>query len=272
MIDSITEFFRQALGNDYLTLYVISIIPIIELRGALVFMASMNDVMSSFENIVCGMMCCVAGSTTVILPILLLTRPLIRKLKQTKSFAKFAKNWESNLQEKAKGAYDENQKSGKVKKKLSTDAKKGIGLFLFVAIPLPMTGAWTGSLVGSILDFKHWKAFLAIFFGNIVAAIILTALGYFLQAYAEIYLYGFVVLAVALAIGLYISKAKKRELKIQQEKAKYASISEYELAQLQQEEGKDIIKKEYIDENGDKHIIIGKDASKNDKFIDGDSI
>lgn len=272
MIDSINEFFRQALGNDYLTLYVISIIPVIELRGALVFMASMEDVMSSFTNIVCGMLCCIAGSTTVVFPLLLITRPLIRKMKQTKLLSKVAKSMEDNLQDRAKDAYDEKMYEGKGRRQLKADTKKAIGLFIFVAVPLPMTGAWTGSLAGSFLDFPNWKAFLSITAGNIVAAVILTALGYFLQAYAEVYLYGFVVLAIILAVAFGVSRAKKREKKIAEEKAKFKTDAEYELFKIKKEEGDDIIKKEFIDENGDKHIIIGKDEKKNSKFYDEDSI
>lgn len=272
MIDTINEFFRSVLGNDYLTLYVISIIPIIELRGALVFMAGMTDVMASFKTIVCGMLCCVAGSTTVIVPIILITRPLLRKLKETKLFANMAKNAEHSLSQRAEEAYSE-EKASQKHKKLSTDTKKFLGLFAFVAIPLPMTGAWTGACVGSFLDFKIWKASLAVFLGNIVAAIILTALGYFLQDYASVYLYGFVVLAIVLAVALSISRARKKEKEKKAEMAKYATTNDYELAMMTREaneEGRQLIKKEYIDENGDKHIIIGNNESLNEKFNEPD--
>ena len=88
MINTIIEFFRNLTHNDYLTLYIISIIPIIELRGAIVFMSGMFD---SLKEMIIGMFCCVAGSTTVILPLLLITRPLIRSMKRTKWFSKIAK-------------------------------------------------------------------------------------------------------------------------------------------------------------------------------------
>ena len=54
-----------------------------------------------------------------------------------------------------------------------------IGLILFVAIPLPITGAWTGALAAVLLgiDFKH--AFLSTFAGIIIAGIIVTCLSYF---------------------------------------------------------------------------------------------
>lgn len=273
MIDTIIDFFRNLTHNDFLTLYIISIIPIIELRGAIVFMSGM---FTSLKDMIAGMFCCVAGSTTVILPLLLITRPLIRAMKRTKWFSKIAKNMESNLSDRATSAYDEEAAEGKLKKKMSKDTKKFLGLFLFVAIPLPMTGAWTGSCVGSFLDFPIWKAALAVFFGNIVAGAILTVIAYFLpQQYADIFLYGFVILAVAIAVALYFTRSKRQEKKRAEEIKKYGGKDQYDLELLKKdaaEEGKILIKKEYIDENGDRHIVIGNDNSKNEEVINDDDV
>lgn len=49
-----------------------------------------------------------------------------------------------------------------------------LGLFLFVAIPLPGTGAWTGSLVAAMFDMKKRYAFLSIFLGVLTAGIIMS--------------------------------------------------------------------------------------------------
>ena len=57
--------------------------------------------------------------------------------------------------------------------------------------------------------------------------------------------------------------------------AKYSSKSEYELALIKKEaeqNGETLVKKEYIDENGDRHIVIGRDESKNRQAIDGDDV
>ena len=66
------------------------------------------------------------------------------------------------------------EKGEKGGKKLS--GKTGIGLFiglaLFVGIPLPGTGAWTGTLVASLLDIKFKRAFPAICCGVICAAVV----------------------------------------------------------------------------------------------------
>ena len=51
-----------------------------------------------------------------------------------------------------------------------------IGLMLFVAIPLPITGAWTGSLAAYLFGLKFWKSILFIFLGVCIAAVVVTFL------------------------------------------------------------------------------------------------
>ena len=277
MIQDLITQISNAIGNPYLTLYVISIIPIVELRGAILFMPYMFD---TIGEMMLGMLCCIAGSTTVIVPLILITRPLLKKLRRSKWFSKIGKRMEANLADRAESAYDEEkieEREAKRKRKpLSKDTKKFLKLLVFVSVPLPMTGAWTGSCVGSFLDFPVWKASLAVFFGNIVAGLILTTIAYFLpRQYADVFLYGFVVLAIAIAVTLYFSRSKRNERKRNAELEKYSNKSEYELAVLKKEadkDGKVLIKKEYIDENGDKHIVIGRDEKRNKSVVDKDDL
>ena len=49
---------------------------------------------------------------------------------------------------------------------------------LFVGIPLPVTGAWTGSLVAAMIDMKFWKALLSAFIGVLIAGVIMTLISY----------------------------------------------------------------------------------------------
>ena len=51
-----------------------------------------------------------------------------------------------------------------------------LALVIFVAIPLPVTGAWTGSLAAWLFDFKYWESILLIFLGVCVSGIIITLL------------------------------------------------------------------------------------------------
>jgi uncharacterized membrane protein len=70
------------------------------------------------------------------------------------------------------------------------------GLAIFVAIPLPLTGAWTASLAAYLLDLKFWPSFLAIGLGVIGAAIIVTILTLLGWAGAGIAIAALIVLAV----------------------------------------------------------------------------
>ncbi len=88
-------------------------------------------------------------------------------------------------------------------------------------------------------------------------------------------MYGFVILAVAIAVTLYFTRSRKMEKRRKEELAKYGNKDEYELAIIRkeaEENGEILIKKEYIDENGDKHIIIGRDGSRNEKLVDKDDL
>ena len=67
----------------------------------------------------------------------------------------------------------------KVKKNQDKVTKYGKwGLFLFVAIPLPGTGAWTGALIASFLDFKFKDSLLAIIGGVLTAGLIMSIFSY----------------------------------------------------------------------------------------------
>ena len=77
---------------------------------------------------------------------------------------------------------------------------KFAGLIIFVAIPLPLTGAWTGSLAAYILGLRFWSAFLAIALGIIAAGIIVTVLTLLGWVGAGIAIAALIVLA---AIGIW---------------------------------------------------------------------
>lgn len=277
MVQDLINQISGAIGDPYLTLYVISIIPIVELRGAILTMQLMG--LTTIEQMMLGMLCCIAGSTTVVLPLILLTKPFLRRLRRTKWFANIAKKVELNIQNRGEEVYNEQKEQSideRGKRRISKDGKKFLGLFVFVAIPLPLTGAWTGSCIGSFMDFPVWKASLSVFLGNIVAGLILTTISYFLPGqYADVFLYGFVILAIAIAIVLYFARTKSMEQKRNDEVTKYSNKSEYELAILKKEAdetGRVLVKKEYIDENGDKHIVIGSDEHRNKSMVDDNDL
>ena len=155
MAKTILDFFRKIFGKR-LAVFICSMIPIVELRGAIPLGAGLG--LSWWENYIL----CVVGNMLPIPFILLLIKWFIGVLKNTKKFSKLAL-W---LEEKAA-------------KNQSRVEKYGFwGLALFVGIPLPMTGAWTGALVAALIDVKFWRAMLATFIGVCLAGAIMTLASY----------------------------------------------------------------------------------------------
>lgn len=141
---------------EELVIFIISMIPILELRGGLVAASALKVPMYKAIGI------CFIGNLIPIPFILLLITPIFDWLKGTKLVKKHIEK----LEEKAMSKSDTIQKY------------EFIGLVLFVGIPLPGTGAWTGSLIAALLDIKFKKAFPAIVLGLLMATTIMCSLSY----------------------------------------------------------------------------------------------
>lgn len=139
-----------------LIVFVISMVPILELRGGLLA-ASVLGI-----DIVQAIWLCVVGNIIPVPFILLLITPIFNWLKRTKTFRPLVERLES----KAMG------KSAQIEK------YQFWGLVLFVGIPLPGTGAWTGSLIASLLGVKFKKAFPAVLLGIAAATVIMSIVSY----------------------------------------------------------------------------------------------
>ncbi len=138
-----------------LVVFIISLCPILELRGGLIAASLLNMDMWKAIPI------CILGNILPIPFILLFIEKIFDLLKNTR-FVKLINKLEAKAE---KGA----QKIMKHKK---------FGLFLFVGIPLPGTGAWTGSLVAALFHFKLKDACIAILGGLILATVIMTFISY----------------------------------------------------------------------------------------------
>ena len=141
---------------DELVCFVISMVPVIELRGGLI-VAAIKDM-----PLLKAIAICMAGNLIPIPFILLLITPFFNWLKKTKLFRPMVEK----LEKKSMG------KSGKIQK------YEFLGLVLFVGIPLPGTGAWTGSLIAALLNIKIKKAFPAICLGLVLATVIMCIITY----------------------------------------------------------------------------------------------
>ena len=137
-----------------LTVMLTAALPIIELRGAIPVGMSLG--MSPIHATVISFI----GSMIPVPFILFTIRPIFNYLKKTKLFKKLV----HKLTDKSLN------KSGNIQK------YGAWGLLIFVAIPLPGTGVWSGSLAAALLDMRFKWAFPAILVGNLIAAVIIMGL------------------------------------------------------------------------------------------------
>lgn len=168
IIDKIVFGLQDFIQNDYVVTFIISMIPMIEVRGAIpvALKMGMNPWVAYFFSCV---------SALVICPILMFfLKPLLQSLKRTKLFKSIAAAIEDSFKDKAKKIEDKaDTKAGDEKKKKRNDLYKMLGLFAFVAIPLPMTGVWTGSAVAVFLNMSMKKSILPLVLGNFTAGFII---------------------------------------------------------------------------------------------------
>lgn len=203
MTEAIIKFFEELFGNNYLTTFFIALLPIVELRGAVPVAFTMG--LSWWQAFGLAYL----GSSIVAPILLLLLKPILELLKKVKFFNRFATAIESMFQDKAKSIAERAGKSDSARKE---EWIKIIGVFTFVALPIPLTGVWTGTAVAVFLGVKFWKALGAILLGNFTAGVIMTLLSIFCAEYLNTILMVFFILVILLLV-LFIVKIVIRMVK-----------------------------------------------------------
>ena len=158
-MSSLVTWFMDMLSGKVskeVIVFIISMVPILELRGGLLAASFLGI------DIVKAIWYCVIGNIIPVPFILLLITPIFNWLKQTKTFRPMVEK----LENRAMGKSEQIEKY------------QFWGLVLFVGIPLPGTGAWTGSLIASLLGMKFKKAFPAVILGIVMATVIMSILSY----------------------------------------------------------------------------------------------
>ena len=150
------ETYLSAINKEF-AVFVVSMLPIVELRGAIPFGIEGLDM-----NWLRVFLISVFGNMIPVPFVIWIIRPLIEWLLKSKMFSKVGK-W-----------IDERTK----RKSESVTKYKKLGLFILVAIPLPGTGAWTGATVAGLLDMRLKDALPAIFAGVIAAGILVIGITY----------------------------------------------------------------------------------------------
>ena len=150
------EGFTSIPFGKELVVFIISLMPILELRGGLIAAAllDLNPITSYIISII--------GNILPVPFILWFINSILEWMRKSKHFSKIAK-W---LDKKVKKNKDKIEKYG------------FWGLVLFVGIPLPGTGAWTGCLIAVLLGMNKKKAMLASILGVVMAGIIMMILSF----------------------------------------------------------------------------------------------
>jgi len=152
MLNLIISWLKD-IPKDYLVM-IVGALPVSELRGAIPL------------GLYCGMpitkvfWLAVLGNLIPVIPLLFLLEPVSLRLRRFKIWSRFF-DW---LFERTKKRADRIQKY------------EALGLAMFVAIPLPITGAWTGIVAASLFKIRFRYAFIAIVAGVLCSGLIVSTL------------------------------------------------------------------------------------------------
>lgn len=146
----------QSFAGKLIITFLMSMVPVIELRGALPSGVAMG--LSPWTAFAVS----VIGNMVPVPFIILFIRRILDWMKRFEKFRQIAEK----LENKAKKHEDKIVKY------------EALGLFILVALPLPGTGAWTGSLVAAIFDLRLRSAVPVIFAGVVTAGLIVLFITY----------------------------------------------------------------------------------------------
>lgn len=203
-----TEFISNLIGNDYISTVIMSFVPLIELKGAIVYATSVGF------GIILAFALSYLGSTLVFFPIHWLLKPVLNLMKKI--------NWFKGLAEKVEN-YFSNKASETMEKRVDKAGKNGIdsdvrkkmlSVFIFVAIPLPMTGVWTGTAIAVFLNLKFKHAVLPVVLGNFIAGVLIALLSMLCQAIGvnlDYVLYALFSLALVLLVVTFIKISRSKD-------------------------------------------------------------
>lgn len=191
MADKIVEFLSSIINNNDLIILLVSAFPLVELKGAIPIGTKLGASLLETAGLA------YLGSTLICVPVFFLLIPVFNLLKKIPVVGAFIKKVENVLKGKAtklalktKGVEDENYA-----RKIMVRA-----LLVFVAVPLPVTGVWTGTAIAAFLNFKFKDALFALSIGNLIAGSIITLLTFLFKDYVDYIILGLAVLAVIMLI------------------------------------------------------------------------
>lgn len=139
---------------------LLSISPLAELRGGIPYILSLSKL--TISNILILPLACITANILVVLPIFFFLDFLHERFLNIKIYKRIADSILKRVWKKAKNLEPQIDKYGY------------LALAIFVAVPLPLTGAWTGTLIAWLLGLNRKKSIFAIALGVLAAGIMVT--------------------------------------------------------------------------------------------------
>lgn len=158
MSDIIIDFLQSNGIPEQVIIFIISLFPILELRGGLIAASILHVPMLE------AFLICFAANILPIPFILFFIKAIFAFFKKHGILTGIINRLEASAMRKSD----------------SVRRKQFVGLFIFVAIPLPGTGGWTGALIASLLGMPVKKSFPAIALGVFCAGLIMLVVTYFI--------------------------------------------------------------------------------------------
>ena len=201
MANAIIEFFGGFIGNIYLLTACLSLLPVTEIKGSILFAVS-----AGAEPLLAAG--CALLSSALLAALLVFCYPfLLSRAERSLRIRKVTSFLTSRLTERAERLNgDERADHGN---------RGAFGVFLFVAIPLPLTGIWTGAMLAALLRLDRKIGFFTLVAGNFTAIGIVLAVALLAGDRANIVFDAFLLLAalflVVAIVKSLVRKGKKKD-------------------------------------------------------------
>ena len=178
---------------EYIKLMLISMVPVIELRGAIPLGIAIElDPIYVYLS-------CLIGSSLVSIPVVLVFRQVIDYLRHRKYFNIVIRWVDAKIESRAK----------KLK------AASILGLIVFVGVPLPTTGSWSGAALASIFKMRIKDALFGVFIGNAIAGVIMLGVSLHIsKGSIEMIIASALLVLVAMLFYIYKKRKNKKIMEI----------------------------------------------------------
>jgi uncharacterized membrane protein len=178
----------------YLLVFFISMVPIVELRGAIPIAEGMG------LNIILYYPICILGNIVPVPFIYLFARKFLEWAKNKKFIGNFATKF-----------IEKGEKAGEKLTQTAGNSGLFLALLLFVGIPLPGTGAWTGTLAASFLKIDFKTSISAITLGVLLAGFIMSVGSKIVSTFGWLGLFIIIAVLLIIAIASIITKKNKKK-------------------------------------------------------------